>query len=265
MRMRYFWGGLLIVLGLLLLLQNLGILKIDLWGMFWALALIALGLYLVWGTLSARGRTAEAEPGHVSLDGARIAHVRIEHGAGRMDIHAGAASGDLLTGTFGGGLDARVQRSGDVLQARLRPRDAFNWPGVVGPGHYSLDWSLGLAPEVPLALDLQTGASDNQIDLTRLRVTDLRVDCGASSTRVRLPSGSGHTRVDLHYGAASIELQVPEGVAARIRMRGALMGVDVDQRRFPRNGDEYQSPDFASATDRVEIDAEGGVGSIKVS
>ncbi len=165
----------------------------------------------------------------------------------------------------GRGLDARVQRSGDVLQARLRPRDAFNWPGAIGPDRYSLDWTLALTPDVPLALDLQTGASDNHIDLTGLRVTDLRIECGASSTHVRLPSGSGHTRVDLHYGAASLELQVPEGVAARIRVRGALMGVAIDQRRFPRSGDEYQSPDFASATDRVEIDAEGGVGSIKVS
>lgn len=265
MRMRYFWGGVLIVLGVLLLLQNLGILKIDLWGLVWALALIALGGYLVWGTLNARGHSAGVEPGHVPLDGARIAHVRLEHGAGRMEIRAGAAPGDLLTGTFGGGLDARVQRSGDVLQARLRPRDAFNWPGVIGPDRYSLDWTLALTPDVPLALNLQTGASDNHIDLTGLRVTDLRIECGASSTHVRLPSGSGHTRVDLHYGAASLELQVPEGVAARIRVRGALMSVAIDQRRFPRIGDEYQSPDFASATDRVEIDAEGGVGSLKVS
>jgi hypothetical protein len=49
-------------------------------------------------------------------------------------------------------------------------------------------------------------------------------------------------------------------------MGGAwLIGLGLDERRFPRSGDEWSSPDFATATHRVEINVSGGVGSVRVS
>jgi hypothetical protein len=202
MRMRYFWGGVLIVLGLLFLLQNLGILRIDIWGLVWALALIALGAYLVWGTLSARERSVGAEPGHVPLDGARIAHVRLEHGAGRMEIRAGAAPGDLLTGTFGGG-SARACSGGDVAGAPA-PK-IFNWPGVIGPAAtHRLD---ARADARPRAGARPADRRERQSSPHRPVRDGPAHRCGASSTHLRLPSGSGHTRRP-HYGAASLALQV---------------------------------------------------------
>jgi hypothetical protein len=53
-------------------------------------------------------------------------------------------------------------------------------------------------------------------------------------------------------------------VAARIESRMALGRSEVDETRFPRVGDASQSADYATATDRVDIEAQGGVGSIRV-
>ena len=44
----------------------------------------------------------------------------------------------------------------------------------------------------------------------------------------------------------------------------ALGSTTVDEGRFPRVGDGWESPDYAAATHRVDIDAQGGVGSIRV-
>jgi hypothetical protein len=38
----------------------------------------------------------------------------------------------------------------------------------------------------------------------------------------------------------------------------------VDVARFPRVGDVYQSIDYGTATNSVDIDASGGVGSLRI-
>jgi hypothetical protein len=63
---------------------------------------------------------------------------------------------------------------------------------------------------------------------------------------------------------ASLHLEVPEGVAARIRSRMALGRTTVNESRFPRTIDGYASPDFMTAPHRVDIEVQGGVGSITI-
>jgi hypothetical protein len=261
-----FWGGILIVIGALLLLNNLGVLDVNLWSLIWPLFLIALGLWILWGFV-AGPRSVEAKEVAIPLEGAGRARVRIRHGAGRLHVSTGAGPGELVTGTFGGGLDYRMRRDGDMLDVEMRvPSDGFppffmpwNW----GPGG-ALDWSFGLNSEIPLSLDLETGASDTRLDLTDLRVTDLRLKTGASATDLTLPANAGHTRVDIGAGVASVNIRVPSGVAARIRVKGGLAAITVDQNRFPRMGDTYQSTDYDTAPNKVDIDIETGVGSIDV-
>jgi hypothetical protein len=40
--------------------------------------------------------------------------------------------------------------------------------------------------------------------------------------------------------------------------------IRVDEDRFPRSGSDYQSPDFGSAPNRVDLEINGGVGSVRV-
>jgi hypothetical protein len=87
---------------------------------------------------------------------------------------------------------------------------------------------------------------------------------GASETRVLLPRAAGATRVRAEAGAASLILEVPAGVAARIRTRMALGNSRVDEARFPRVGDGYESPDYATAVNRIDVDVQGGVGSVRI-
>jgi hypothetical protein len=265
-RSSLFWGGILILVGALLLLNNLGILDVNIWSLIWPLFLIALGLWLLWGIL-AGPRLAEAEEVTIPLEGAERARVRVRHGAGRLHISAGAGPGELAAGTFGGGLDYRVKREGDTLDVEMRvPAGVF--PGFAFPWMWGrggmLDWSLGLNGEIPLSLELEAGANDMRLDLADLRVTDLRLQTGASATDLMLPANAGHTRAEIRSGAASVTIRVPSGVAARIRVKGGLAGITVDKSRFPRRGDVYQSADYDTAPNKVDVDVETGVGSIDV-
>lgn len=102
------------------------------------------------------------------------------------------------------------------------------------------------------------------MDLHTLRLRRLQIQTGASETRVRLPSAAGMTEVKAEAGAASLTLQIPVGLAARIHSRMALGSTQVDEGRFPRSLDGYASPDYDNAENRIDIDVQGGVGSIRI-
>jgi len=260
-----FWAIVLIGVGSLLLLDNFGLfaaLRFGIWSLIWPLFLILLGLWFISRVL---WRPALAEQEHVAvpLDGASRASVELSHVAGRMSLSAGAASGVLMEGDFGGGLRYHARRRDDLLdlemKMRAEPVSFLNW----APG--SLDWDVRLNPDVPLSLECETGASESVLDLQDLRVTDLKLDTGASRVQATLPATAGFTRVKVEAGAARVDLRVPGGVAARIRASAGLADVTVDETRFPGSDNRYQSPDYEAATNKVDIDIETGVGSVSVS
>lgn len=259
-----FWGLIMVLFGVLLLLQNLGILTLNVWNVFWPVLLILLGLWTLWGVFAPR-RAAEVQQVSIPLEGASRARLRVHHGAGQLVIAGGADSGELLGGAFGGGLDYRSRREGDELNVKMRtprPDDFFFMPWMWGRGAF--DWSFRLNNGLPLALELRTGASDMRLDLTDVRVTDLRLDTGASSTDLTLPAQAGYTRVDIQAGAASVNVRVPPGVAVRIHAVGGASSMDVDQARFPREGGVYQSADYDTAANKVEMHVRMGAGSLDV-
>jgi hypothetical protein len=263
MRARYLWPIILIVAGILFLFDNLGWLPGNAWGWIWSIALILLGLSFLW---PGGRRSAEVTEASVPLEGAASAKLTLKHGAGRLSLRAGSAADQFLSGTFGGGVDKEVQHMGDSLAVTLRLPDqdwgSWMWPGMWGRA--TLDWTVNVNPSVPLQLALEGGASENSLDLSALRVTDLSIKSGASSTHLILPAQAGHTQVRIETGAASVRAEIPAGVAARIHGMMGVGALNVDERRFPRHGAEYQSEDFATAANRVEIEVTGGVGSVDV-
>jgi hypothetical protein len=255
-----FWGVALVILGGLFLLGNLGIIKVDVWGVIWPTALILLGIWLLWGRLFRRGPSSEHAS--VPLEGATRAQVRLSHGAGRLMISAGAGETDLVEGEFDGGLDVRTRRQDDLLEADLRsPIHGWSFWDWGGRG---LEWSVRFHHLVPLNLKLETGASESILDLSELRVDELSLQSGASSTELTLPAHAVYTRAKISGGAASFKVRVPPGVAASIRFSGGLASLDVDRQRFPPSGNLYQSPDFAIAENKVELTFEVGAASVDV-
>lgn len=273
-------GAVLIVLGVLAILQTgLNVLGIAFrigW-IFWPLLLIGAGVWFImgfsrggfsWGGFSRGGRSGVTrEQTALPLEGATEAAVTIRHGAGRLTVSGGAGADQLLTGSFGGGLD--VSRRADAgrvtVDMRVRDRDVSHYFFPWGRGWAgALDWDIAMNSSIPLSLRLETGASESRLSLTDLKVTDLSIKTGASSTTVDLPRAAGLTRVQVESGAAAVKLRVPQGVAASIQVKSALAGIHVDRSRFPLSAAGYASPDYAGAAHKVEIFVETGVGSVDI-
>jgi hypothetical protein len=266
-------GAVLIVLGVLAILQTgLNVLGIAFrigW-IFWPLLLIGVGVWFImgFGGFSRGGHgSVTREQSVLPLEGATEADITVRHGAGRLTLSGGAGSDQLLTGSFGGGLDASRRTDGGrlVVDMRVRDRDVAHFFAPWGRGWAgALDWDIAMNPSIPLSLRLETGASESRLSLTDLQVRELSIKTGASSTTVDLPRAAGFTRVHVESGAAAIKLRVPQGVAASIQVKSALAGIHVDRARFPLSSTGYASADYAGAANKVEIFVETGVGSVDI-
>jgi hypothetical protein len=261
MRGRLFWPMVLIGLGALFLLENFNLLPGQIWGWFWPLLLISLGA----SVLISRGSLPPVDES-LSLEHAASARLSLKHGAGHLDLRSGTSPGLLSAGKFAGGVGKHVTRQGDHLDVTLQasPPVWFIWSWPWEWGTRGLDWTLRLNPNVRLDLSLESGACESQLDLADLQVRDLTIHTGASNTHVTLPAKAGYTRAHISSGAASIHVDVPLGVAARVHGTMGLGSLNVDASRFLRRNGGYESPDYEAAANRVELDIEGGVGSVDV-
>ena len=230
-------------IGLVLLASstgNLGPGPLELIDEWWPVLLIALGAWFLIGAFVPRPGPNEALV--VPIDGATSASIRIRFGAGQLAAIR-AAPGNLVDGRFTGGVV--LHRDGSKA-LELSQDTTFGFPWL----ERRSDWTVGLSGEVPLDLRIETGAARARLDLSDLVVRNLEPQTGASETRIRLPRAAGATSIRAETGAASLVIEVPTGVGARIHSRMALGSTDVDQVRFPRDATGYASPDYATAPNR---------------
>jgi hypothetical protein len=260
-----FWGSMIILLGLVLLLNSMGLLPGNFWSLFWPMVMIMLGLWYLIRPVIQRG-AMESQTLTLPLDAASSAEVKIRHGVGKLTVGAAAGSSNLLEGTFEGGMNHEIQRDEAHIILKLKadaPDFFFGLPPA--PGFRGICWDLFLNPIIPLTLDIKSGASETKLNLEGLKVTVLDLETGASSNEITLPAAAGVTMVRIKSGAASIHLRLPPGVAGRIRHQGGLSSIKIDPQRFPFNGQVYETPGFINSPNRSEIMIESGVGSIEVN
>jgi hypothetical protein len=252
----------LLGLGILFLGTNTGVWDINI-GDLWPLILVVIGVVLLLGAVwpgSRSGTRSGAGSDEVALElqGVTDAEVRLRFGAGELRVAAGSA-GNLVEGQFDGGVIVKRPSPNRVELQPDMERGMWMWGGE------RLDWRVGLSPEPLLDLRFEGGASRTELDLRGLRVRRLDVKTGASQTSVWLPESAGQTVVSADAGAAQLNFHVPEGVAARIHSQMVVGATDVDQSRFPSTGSgRYESADYTTATNRVEIEVRGGMGNVTI-
>jgi len=255
------WGSALLLLGLLMLADSAGLRLpggIRPLSIFWPAVLMLAGAWLI-TSVFLRGEL-KTEQASIPLEGAVEASVRISHGAGELKVTGGAAPGLLAEGTFVGGLEHSEDRDGSRLKVKMEPEQSMM---MAVPPFEPRNWDLRLSTDVPMSLKLKMGANKAVVDLRQLRLTALKVETGASESQITLPE-RGRLRADFSLGAASLKIRVPEGAAARIRSSSGISDVQVDESRFPRSGDHYQSADYDTAPNAIEITVEAGAAEVHV-
>ena len=254
-----FWGPLLVLLGVLFFLKAAGYLPGEVLDWFWPILIVAVGVWILLGAFS-RPQYETAEKFSIPLEGATEASLSINHGAGQVELQAGANAGDFLTGASGTGMEKKSRLVDSKLDVKIEAGPSF-LPFLGPEGGV---WQYRLTPDIPISIRMEAGASKLDIDLTDLRVGYFSFNGGAASLNLTLPARMESTLVDIDAGAASIDVCVPQDVALRLRTK-TVGSLRVDEQRFPaREAGIRQSPGYETAKYHAEITVNGGATSINV-
>lgn len=284
-----------ITIGILFLLANLGMLPFTFWEIayrFWPLILILIGLEIIFGRRSMIGALvvvalwlaliggvlwlAYAGGGVLPTSAAitdQLSEPRGDVKSATVDLNIGTAqtfvsalgsdSTDLMKGTFRHAEGTRVAKTYNVAgsegQLGLKEEGVNFFLGGASQNR----WDVVLSSQVPLVLRVNGGLGRANLDLGALNVTSLNVDAGVGNVDVAAPR-TGNTSMRVNGGVGTLSITIPDGVAARIRVDGGIGSTRVNESRFTRSGDVYQSADYASAANKIDITVDGGVGSISV-
>lgn len=252
-----FWGGVLILFGVLFLLQAQGIIN-NVFRFFWPLILMMVGGWMIvnvyWKSDSPSGTTF-----NIPLGEARQVRYRFSHGAAQIRIQGNAPSGQALVGTSAVAADHHSHLSGDVLDVKVSTGPSFI--PVLGPSEGA--WHYQVTKDVPAVLTIEAGASTFEVDLKDTLVSRVELKVGASNVDVTMPA-RGSSVLDIEGGAATFNVRIPEGTAARIDRTEGFVALNVDTNRFPASDHGYQSSNFDTAADRVSISLKAGVGTVTI-
>jgi hypothetical protein len=259
-RTALFWGIAFILLGGVMGLQAAGVISGSVWGYIWGVLLIFLGIWVI-SSIYYKPKFDEAHQMTVSRKDAQQAEISFDFGAASLVVTGGASPDTVLEGLSGTTLDVRTEYLDDRVVVQVNAGPSFI--PFLGPEGWS--WRFKLNNDLPMTLKFESGASSIDLDLSDLKVSQLRVETGASSSKIVLPAHAGKTLVELEGGAASFDIQVPEGVAARVRVAQGASSVRVDEKRFPiTSSGQFQSPDYDTAQNSAEIVLNAGAGSFNI-
>ena len=255
-----FWGIVFILLGAILGLQAAGVLSGSVWGYIWAVLLIFLGIWVI-ASIYYKPKFDESHTLTVPRRNAQRAEITFDFGAAALVVTGGASPDTVMQGLSGTTLDLQSNYIDDRVEVKVNAGPSFI--PFLGPDGWS--WRFKLNNDLPVDLKFESGASSLDLDLTDVKVSRLTLETGASSSKVILPAKAGRTQFDIEGGAASFDIRVPDGVAARIRIMQGASSVRVDEARFPiSSAGYYQSPDFDSAQNTVEMRLNAGAGSFNI-
>jgi hypothetical protein len=284
----------LVGLGVVLLLNNLGWLGWNVWAtlfQFWTLFLIAIGLDLmfgrrsilftfliglaliaalgaaVWwsGTWATRGGMPAPSVILQPLEGATNADVVLALGVGQVHLTAMDQPNGLISGELRTRPDARIStdfavRDGTAFYTLRQENSSIGTPW--SSQQATERWDLQLNPTVPLRLTLETGAGVTRADLSDLQVSELTLNSGVGQIDLTLPR-SGVVQGKVNGGIGETIITIPADVAARLTIQRGLGTVDTPF-GYTQRGDVYESPGYADAQHRVDLTVNGGIGAITI-
>ncbi len=210
-----------------------------------------------------------AEP----LGTATAAKIAIDNGDGNLVID-GLIGGEqlLASGTLQylekQGLPTRTLNASNGQATLQLKASSGGQPWIRLPWHTcngATEWQIHLNPKVQFDLNAHSDGGNVKLDLAGMAVTHVVADTGGGNMDVVLPEDAANLSVTAKSGAGNVVVHIPGSVAARVHATTGLGKAIVDARFSKTDKNTYQSSDFDSAINKVEITIHSGAGNVSVN
>jgi len=135
--------------------------------------------------------------------------------------------------------------------------------GEFNDGNISNNVNMKLNPSPIWDLDLNVGAAEVDFDLSGFKTRNLKIQGGASDIDLKIGAALPLTDVKIEAGAASIIVRVPESAGCEIVSNTFMASKDF--KGFTKIGkQQYQTPNFATSTNKIMINLQAGVARVDV-
>jgi hypothetical protein len=294
------WPVILILAGVVFLLNNLGIVSVDLWKLianFWPVIFIIagidllffnrgnigsyIGVALIFGVIAIAAWSNDrfdsnfqfgeriSVPIFHKIDNVDSVDMVIEIPIGELNIESLDGEGILIDGKIAVGENESYTDSvtivGDSALYRL-VADGPNNPSSWGIGNnfsnVDLAWDLALTENLPLDLRISTGVSESNIDLTNMDIIDFSFDGGVGETIVTFPS-TGSFDANVEIGVGAVKIYLPEDLLVRIITSVGIGDVSVKGDYFHDGDGRYVSENFDDRNG-VTLYIDGGIGELRI-
>ncbi|MBI9048043.1 MAG: hypothetical protein JEZ00_01370 [Anaerolineaceae bacterium] len=261
---RIFWGISIMLFGGVMLLKTMGIFSFNIWRIMGPGFLILIGVWFIYNAM-VNPKPSAPESLTIPVEGAEEIVLNLAHGAGKLQLKAANDAYHLLSGKFNNGIDSSVNRIGSVAEISLKP---FSDPvDFVMPGNFhGVNWDMEINPDLPTSIELKAGANESILNLTKVNIKKLDISTGASKTDVYFSEKASYCTANISAGVAEVSLHIPSNVAANISVQGKeLSSIKIDTNRFVQHGDNYQSTDYTTSENKLDIQVKPGLGEINIS
>lgn len=254
-----FWPLLLIGVGLIWLLANMGVIESFSFAFLlrlWPIALIAIGLDLVFGRRSPilgaliglgvvalviallllapsldlyQGPELRTQSFSEPISEATSARIDLDLSRYPTAVNALEDSNALFEAELDSveGVEFRVEGTSQ-RRINLGPKtgvsNPFDWINEIMS---DARWEIGLNPEVPLDLNVDVGSGSATLDLASLQLEQLDIDGGSGSTRLWLPASEDTYDVGIDGASGSFTIEVGEGAKIDATIRGASGSLNI--------------------------------------
>ena len=255
-----FWGGVLVIVGVLFLLANLDVLNNVNWDVVWPLLLIALGAWLIVARIGSGSSTADVDSSE-PREGLNNAKLEVSVGAARLEVAAAPLDDQLYR--------VHIEHAGTPPEVRLDRST-----GTVKVSQRT-DWFMGarrlhvdarITDAIPWTIDCSTGAIRGDFDMTSATLSGFSCRTGASEISLAVGAPKGAVSIRIEGGALTVRITRPAGAPVQVQASGGAVRLHGDgDHRDGLGTQSWKSAGYDAAKDRYDVTVSGGALSVDVS
>ena len=208
------------------------------------------------GTATPEEAAAGPSEHRAPLGSLTAAKLHIRSGLSSLRLRPGTEPNELYRAAFEGAVPQVRLRDGRVLvQYRGLP---FDWRKRTA--------TFALNTTIPWTIEVLGGIQRVEADLRAIDVRRVDIAGGMERVQLELARPRGDVGVRLVGGARTIRIERPRDVPVRVTAQGGAASFVVDDTRIGKQGGQttVESPRWAAATDRYQIEVVGGAKTIEV-